>query len=76
MENIKIKVAEKTAEQWKNASPRLRAEIEKSFRGQIERLLYQSKLANFDVLVNKIRNEAESNGLTENKLQDILKEDA
>lgn len=76
MESITIKVAEKTAKEWEKASPKLRSHLEKSFEEQIERLVYQSRSAKFDILLNKIRDEAEANGLTEEILQEILNEDA
>lgn len=75
METIKIKVTEKTAREWEQASPKLRANLEKRFKKQIEGQLYKSKIANLEKVMDQIAKEAEANGLTEEILQEILSED-
>ncbi|HET7360609.1 MAG TPA: hypothetical protein VFI78_01610 [Salinimicrobium sp.] len=76
MERIVIEVADETAEKWQKVSPKLRSSLEKSFEQQIQRIVENSKNVDFETLLTQIREEAEQNGLTEEILQEILKEDA
>ncbi|HEA30895.1 MAG TPA: hypothetical protein ENH91_13045 [Leeuwenhoekiella sp.] len=75
MERITIKVAEKTAKEWEQASPKLRADLEKRLEEQLEQLLYKNRVEDFKKFLDQIGAEAQANGLTEEKLQEILKED-
>ena len=68
MERIVLEVDGVTARAWKNTSPDLRQEYE----AKISVLLRELKEAEFDDLLNRAGKIAEDNGLTEEKLNEIL----
>ena len=53
---------------------RIVIEVEKSFQKQIEIVSQSDKEAQFEELLNKAREEAAKNGLTEEILQQLLNE--
>lgn len=75
MERIVIKVNDATAKKWRNVSPEVKSLLEKSFEKQIDDLSQRVKEANFEELLNKAREEAANNGLTEEILQQLLNEE-
>jgi hypothetical protein len=68
MERIVLEVDGVTARAWKNTSPDLRQEYE----AKISLLLRKLKEAEFNDLLNRAGKIAEDNGLTEEKLNEIL----
>ncbi len=75
MERIVIEVADATAKNWNNISPKIKSHLEKSFEKQIDVLSQGIKEAEFKSLLDKISNEAANNGLTEELLQQLLNEE-
>jgi ribosomal protein RSM22 (predicted rRNA methylase) len=75
MERIIIEVGEKTARKWRNVSPKIKSELEKSFEKQIDEISEKSKEADFEKLLKDVREEAAKNGLTEEILQKLLNEE-
>lgn len=72
MERIVIEVADETAKKWGKLPMKVRQNLEKSFEEQIQNISDKSSHIEFEILLNKIREEAETNGLTEEILQEIL----
>lgn len=75
MERIVIEVNEATAKKWRDVSPEIKSHFEKSFEKQIDDFSQRVKEANFEKLLNKAREEAANNGLTEEILQQLLNEE-
>ncbi len=75
MERIVIEVDDATAKKWRNVPPKIKSQLEKSFEGQIDELSEKVKEANFENLLKIVREEAAKNGLTEEKLQQLLNEE-
>lgn len=75
MERIVIEVDEATAKKWRDVSPRIKSQLEKSFEGQINILTQGIKEAEFKSLLDKVSDEAAKNGLTEEILQQMLNEE-
>ena len=75
MERIIIEVEDATAKKWRNVSPKIKSELEKSFEKQIDELSEKVKEANFENLLKIVREEAAKNGLTEEILQQLLNEE-
>ncbi len=75
MERIVIEVTDATAKKWREVSPKIKTQLEKSFEGQIEILSQGIKEAEFKSLLDKVSEEAAKNGLTEEILQQLLNEE-
>lgn len=75
MERIVIEVDDATAKKWRDVSPRIKSQLEKSFEGQINILSQGIKEAEFKSLLDKVSDEAAKNGLTEEILQQMLNEE-
>ncbi len=75
MERIVIEVPDATAKKWREVSPKIKSCVEKSFAEQMEKVLHNMKEHDFEMLLKKAREEAASNGLTEEILQKILNEE-
>jgi len=75
MERIVIEVADETAKKWREVSPKIKTELERSFEKQIEILSQEIKVAEFKSLLDKVDEEAAKNGLTEEILQELLNEE-
>jgi len=72
MENIVLEVDEALAKAWKNSSPSLRA----TYEDKINAVLRELQEAEFDVLLQKAGKLAGYNGLTQERLDELLKDDA
>jgi hypothetical protein len=70
MERIVLEVDGASARAWRNTSPAIRAEYET----KIATLLGELKEAEFDKLLDRVGKTAEQNGLTEEKLNELLNE--
>lgn len=75
MERIVIEVEDATAKKWREVSPKIKTQLEKSFERQIEILSQGIKEAEFKSLLDKVGEEAAKNGLTEEILQQLLNEE-
>ena len=75
MERIVIEVADATAKKWRDVSPKIKSHLEKSFAKQIEDVLQKMKEYDFETLLKKAREEAASNGLSEEVIQQLLNEE-
>lgn len=75
MERIVIEVNDATVKKWREASPKIKTQLEKSFERQIEILSQGIKEAEFKYLLDKVSEEAAKNGLTEQILQQLLNEE-
>lgn len=75
MEHIVIEVGDDTAKKWRNISPEIKSQLEKSFERQIEVLFKGIKDAEFKSLLDKVSEEAAKKGLTEEILQQLLNEE-
>lgn len=75
MERIVIEVPDVTAKKWQTISPKVKTHLEQSFAKQIEDILQKMKEHDFETLLNKAREQAAANGLTEEILQRLLNED-
>ncbi len=75
MERIVIEVEDDTAKKWETVAPALKSQLEKSFDKQINILTESIKKAKFKFSLDKVSDEAEKNGLTEEILQQLLNEE-
>ena len=75
MDRILIEVEDSLARRWRNTSPKVRNEIGKSLEKQLDEILREKKEANFEVQLGLIREEAASNGLTDEILQKLLNDE-
>jgi len=75
MERIILEVDDQTAKAWRNTSVKLREKIGKNLEQVLNDSLNKSKEANFELLLQEIRNEAAKNGLTEEILAQLLSEE-
>ncbi len=75
MERIVIDVDDATAKRWLSVPPKIKSRLEKSFEKQIEIISQSVKESQFEDLLNKAREEAKKNGLTEEILQQLLNEE-
>lgn len=75
MKQIVIEVADATAKKWRNVSPKIRSQLEKSFEKQIDIISQSAKESQFEDLLNQAREEAAKNGLTEEILERLLNEE-
>lgn len=75
MERIVIEVNDATAKRWRNVSPDIRSKLEKDFEKQIDEFSQRVKESNFKILLNKAREEAANNGLTEEIFEKLLNEE-
>lgn len=75
MERIFIEVNEVTAKKWKEASPKVKGQLEKNIEKQIDILSCVAKEDEFFALLDKISDEAVKNGLTEEILEKLWNEE-
>jgi hypothetical protein len=74
METIKINVSQKIAAEWKTFPKEMQDKISSIFQNQIDAYSRKRKIGNLFKLMDKISDEAQKNGLTEEILQEILNE--
>lgn len=72
MERIVIEVNDVTAKKWRDASPKIKGQLEKNIEKQIEILSRGVQEDEFFALLDKISDEAVKNGLTEEILEKLL----
>lgn len=75
MERIIIEVTDATAKKWQEVPPKIKSQLEKSFSNQIEIISQGIKDAEFKSLLDKVSDEAVKNGLTEEILEQLLKDE-
>lgn len=75
MERIVIEVDEAIAKKWRESSGKIKAQLEKNIKKQIEILSRGVKEDEFFALLDKISDEAAKNGLTEENLEQLLKDE-
>lgn len=75
MDRIVIEVEDGLARKWRNTSPKLKGEIGRDLEKQLYEILRDKKEANFELHLDQAREEAASNGLTEEILQKLLNEE-
>lgn len=75
MARIVIEVDDATAKKWHGFSPKIKACLQESFAKQIAIVSQGTTEHDFESLLNKAREEAARNGLTEERLQELLNEE-
>ncbi len=75
MERIVIEMDDDTAKKWHDVSPKIKNQMEKNFKEQIQLVSQGISEARFEALLDKASDEAEKNGLTEEILQQLLNEE-
>jgi hypothetical protein len=75
MERIVIEVADATARQWRFSSPKRKMEIAKKIEIKLAKELMADSKENFKLFLDEISATMESRGLTQEILDDILKDD-
>ncbi len=75
MERIVLEVDSRLAEAWRNSSPEFKLQVEEELNFRISRCLKQAQKDNFKNILNEIREEAATNGLTEEILEEILRDE-
>ena len=75
MDRIVIEVEDSLARKWRNTPLEVKNDIGKSLEKQLGEILRDKRHANFDIHLEQTRNEAASNGLTEEILQRLLDEE-
>lgn len=72
MERIIIEVDTATAKKWQAVSPKIKNQMKKNFKEQIQMFSQGINEARFEALLDKASDEAAKNGLTEEILQQLL----
>jgi hypothetical protein len=75
MERIVIEVNDATAKKWRNAPLEIKKGIENNFEILFDQIVRETRIAQFEALLDKASDEAERNGLTEEILQKLLNEE-
>jgi plasmid maintenance system killer protein len=75
MEQIVIEVDDATGKKWRDVSPKIKSQLEKSFERQIQIISQGIQEDKFKSLLDKVGEEAAKNGLTEEILQQLLNEE-
>lgn len=74
MERIVIEVADVTAKKWKSSSPKLREEIAQKIDIRLAKELMVDSKEEFKLFLDEISATLQERGLTEDSLNDILKD--
>jgi hypothetical protein len=72
METIEIELSESTAKKWRNSPLAIRKSLEKKFEEQIELVDLKIHIEKLEVILEEIGRQAAENGLTEDKLRELL----
>lgn len=75
MERIVIELDDTTAKEWRDASPKIKNQMKKNFKEQIQMVSQGIREARFEALLDRASDEAAKNGLTEEILQKLLNEE-
>ena len=75
MERIVIEVDDATAKQWRFSSPKRRIEIAKKIEIKLARELMSDSKENFKLFLDEMSATMQSRGLTQEILDEILKDD-
>ena len=75
MERIVIEVDDATAKTWRHSSQKLKEDVTSTVNLIIKKALERKSADDFWQLVDETRKEAAANGLTEEILNELLKED-
>jgi hypothetical protein len=75
MERIVIEVADATAKQWRFSSPKRRTEIAQKIEVKLVKELMADSKENFKSFLDEISVTMQNRGLTQELLNDILKDD-
>lgn len=75
MECIEINVRKETAEKWRNASPKKKAQVEQRIEMELAKGNTPEAQDEFQQFLDEIRRKVKERGLTEEKLQEILDDD-
>lgn len=76
MERIIIEVNDATAKKWRSASGRLKKEISQYMDKQISAIIDKKEEKDIILFLNELREEMAQKGLTQEVLDDILKDEA
>lgn len=75
MERIVLEVDAATAKRWKESSPEIKKGLEQEIDILLEKISHEILVRDFQALLDKARDEAERNGLTEEILEKLLSKD-
>ncbi|MCC6287596.1 MAG: hypothetical protein IT249_06900 [Chitinophagaceae bacterium] len=75
MERIVIQVADDVAQKWRETPEKVKERLSELFEQQIDTVAHKIRVMEFQTFLDKIGTEAQANGLTEEILQELLKED-
>ena len=75
MERIVIEVDDATAKKWRSSSKKLRDEISQQINLRMAKKLMADSKEEFKQFLNEVGETMKERGLTEDILQDILRED-
>ena len=75
MERIVIEVDDATAKKWRSSSKKLRDEISQQINLRMAKKLMADSKEEFKQFLNEVGETMKDRGLTEDILQDILRED-
>lgn len=75
MSKIIIDVNNTTADKWRSTSQKLKTDISRYIDGQIASIIDKKEDTDIIQFLNELRNEMEIKGLTQEKLDEILKDE-
>ena len=75
MERIVLEVDGRMANAWRNSSPAFKSRVEKELNIQISRRLKEAQRTEFKQALAEARDEAAANGLTEEILEQLLRDE-
>ncbi|TAG19383.1 MAG: hypothetical protein EAZ32_11840 [Cytophagia bacterium] len=75
METVEIEMNDSVAKKWRNSPLAIRKSLEKKFEEQIEMVDRQIHFQKLETILEEIGKQAQQNGLTEEILKDLLKDE-